>query len=313
MARKDLTGQKFGLLTVNEMLYNYNGGRRTYCRCTCDCGETNIIRNVDGLRRGTPSCGCYRRKAIQKAHGRDINGQRFGRLLVLETNWESTPPMVKCQCDCGNIYTGRKGDVQSGHTLSCGCLQRQRASENNYKDRSGEVASNGVKFIEPSFQNEKGVWVYKCLCPKCGDVFEALPAKVLYGHTNSCGCLRDSIPVTIIKNTLIKNNILFKKEYSFKDLVGTNPFRFDFAVFDEYENLLYLIEYDGEQHDKPIYYFGGEEGYEVRKQHDLLKNQYCLDNNILLYRIPSCVPNESIEQITTNIINRRDCGEFMVT
>ena len=30
MKRKDLTGQKFGHLTVIEMLYRYNGDRHTY-------------------------------------------------------------------------------------------------------------------------------------------------------------------------------------------------------------------------------------------------------------------------------------------
>lgn len=61
MAIKDLTGQKFGFLTVLELAYTKN--RKSYWLCLCDCGNKKIIRS-DCLKSSTGrpctvSCGCY--------------------------------------------------------------------------------------------------------------------------------------------------------------------------------------------------------------------------------------------------------------
>ena len=47
-----------------------------------------------------------------------------------------------------------------------------------------------------------------------------------------------------------------------------------------------IIEYDGEQHFKPISVFGGEDAFWTTVTHDAIKNQYCEDNDIDLLRIP---------------------------
>ena len=47
-----------------------------------------------------------------------------------------------------------------------------------------------------------------------------------------------------------------------------------------------LIEFDGQQHNEPIEYYGGEEALLKLQQHDTIKNQYALSHNIPLVRIP---------------------------
>lgn len=70
-----------------------------------------------------------------------------------------------------------------------------------------------------------------------------------HGDTLSCGCLRSSFGEQQIEKILKEQNLSYKKEFVFSDLVSENgvPLRFDFAVF-ENNKLSYLIEYDGEQH-----------------------------------------------------------------
>lgn len=66
MKRKDLTGQRYGRLTVVEFAGTAKNGNAQWL-CQCDCGNTAV---VDGyrLRRGTTtSCGCYRREYMSKA------------------------------------------------------------------------------------------------------------------------------------------------------------------------------------------------------------------------------------------------------
>ena len=66
-----------------------------------------------------------------------------------------------------------------------------------------------------------------------------------------------------------------------------------------------IIEFDGEQHFKPINYFGGITNYEEIKKRDLIKNEFCEKNNIKLIRLDKTNLNDineilSLEQRYTN-------------
>ena len=63
--RKDLTGQKFGRLTVIK--YAYTKKKAAYWLCKCDCGKEIIIMANSLLSNKTKSCGCLR-KDLLKTH-----------------------------------------------------------------------------------------------------------------------------------------------------------------------------------------------------------------------------------------------------
>ena len=77
---KDITGEKFGRLTVVDYAGNKNG--RAMWRCSCECGS-EFITNGKDLRMGkVKSCGCSRRehcsermKKINYKHG--LRGDRL--------------------------------------------------------------------------------------------------------------------------------------------------------------------------------------------------------------------------------------------
>ena len=189
----------------------------------------------------------------------------------------------------------------SGKTKSCGCLQADRASESNTKDFSGQVSSSGVKLLSPSFKNENGVWMWKCLCPLCGKTFDALPAKVLSNHTTSCGCKISSSPERIITSILDELGINYSKQYRFSDCRDKYSLPFDFAIFNG-DTLMFLIEYDGEQHFRPVDFWGGDEAFEIRKRHDSIKDEYCKSHGIPLFRFSYVNDEEEIRTKITNII-----------
>lgn len=64
----DITGQRFGNLTVLE--YSHNDARRqTYYRCKCDCGKIIVTRG-SALRTGhAKSCGCMNKAKTHNMHG----------------------------------------------------------------------------------------------------------------------------------------------------------------------------------------------------------------------------------------------------
>lgn len=63
---------------------------------------------------------------------RNLIGLKFGKLLVIERvpgKCAHNGIKWKCLCDCGNNTEVASCDLRSGHTQSCGCLQKERASK----------------------------------------------------------------------------------------------------------------------------------------------------------------------------------------
>lgn len=62
----------------------------------------------------------------------DLTGMRFGRLTVIERNGKNKCGDARwlCKCDCGNTTSVIGSKLRTGWTKSCGCLQREWASEN---------------------------------------------------------------------------------------------------------------------------------------------------------------------------------------
>jgi hypothetical protein len=60
----------------------------------------------------------------------NLVSQHFGRLLVLEEVGRTKHGEVlwRCLCDCGTYTTFRGSDLRKGHSQSCGCFRRERAS-----------------------------------------------------------------------------------------------------------------------------------------------------------------------------------------
>jgi hypothetical protein len=74
-------------------------------------------------------------KGKHPGNWKDLSGQRFGRLVVIEcagsskkSNYQS---LWKCKCDCGNTAIVGRVQLKQGDTKSCGCLRKELASENN--------------------------------------------------------------------------------------------------------------------------------------------------------------------------------------
>lgn len=273
----DLTGQRFGKLTVLE---RDKTRKYTAWICKCDCGKI-VSRLASSLRDGdTLSCGCLN----DEKHRKDLTGMVFGELTVLEYGepfYEKSGDKIatwKCRCNCGNIITVSTSNLTYGTTRSCGCLRRKTFLK-MFADNDLTGKKFGKLTVLKRSLDEKGT-KYQCLC-ECGNIKMIRGADLSNGKTQSCGCIRYSIGEENIKRILKENNIIFKTEYSFADLPNR---RFDFAIFDNNNTLLRLIEFDGPQHYKETPYFSGT--LSKTQTRDKEKNNYAILNNIPLIRIP---------------------------
>lgn len=128
-----MIGRQFGYLTIIREVKR-EGSRRRYWLCRCDCGNEKVVEESHLKDGHTKSCGCYRKKLLREKR-LDLTGERYGRLVVLGMVKENDGSVKgwKCRCDCGNTCICHAGNLRSGITKSCGCLQEESRKENMKK------------------------------------------------------------------------------------------------------------------------------------------------------------------------------------
>jgi hypothetical protein len=130
----DLTGKKFGMLTVVQFDSKDRFGRAKW-RCQCDCGNISTVQSGN-LKTGiSKSCGCLINKPSPRR--RDYDGHVFGKLTVVYSERINSKTYCFCKCSCGNEVTIWAGHLPSGHTNSCGCLKNEHCSKMG-KDQIGK-------------------------------------------------------------------------------------------------------------------------------------------------------------------------------
>lgn len=101
-------------------------GRRAEALAICPfCKKEKWIRIDSIMNKKVVSCGCYN-KENNYAKSDDIQGKRFGRLVVVEKTEKYKKGegyIWKCQCDCGNETYVPVALLKSGKTKSCGCIK----------------------------------------------------------------------------------------------------------------------------------------------------------------------------------------------
>ena len=269
MPFKDRTNIKYGKLTALE----YMG--KSMWKCKCECGNEKIIYGGHLESGHTKSCGCFRPPR------KNLLGKHFNRLTPIE--WEGDGKW-KCRCVCGNIVSVITYNLLNGNTQSCGCLQKEKASENNFKSLIGERFGKLI-VIDRVENNRFGHVCYKCKCD-CGGETIVDANNLRQGTTNSCGCLKSKGEM-IINNWLQTHNIPFQSQYSVDEIIlesGRRPF-FDFAIFNDKNQLLSLIEYNGKQHYEATGGWNTEEILQITQNRDKQKIDWCKKLNIPLHII----------------------------
>lgn len=74
----DLTGQRFGRLTVIKRVENSKGGCVQWL-CRCECGKRSIVASTNLKSGHTISCGCWKRD-IHTTLGKRPEGMTLDRI-----------------------------------------------------------------------------------------------------------------------------------------------------------------------------------------------------------------------------------------
>lgn len=144
---------------------------------------------------------------------------------------------------------------------------------------------------------------YKCRCYLCGKeyIFKSQDFHIspptpygehaYHGYYSDayCDCHKIQQFQWVVNKILKENNISYRVEVQFPDLLGigrTNFLRYDFAIINPDNTVKYFIECQGEQHYKTVAEFGGSYAFQIQQKNDEIKRKYAAEHNVKLLEIP---------------------------
>ena len=220
----------------------------------------------------------------------DLTGHTYGRLTVL---YKDNNRITKsgsywiCQCKCGKIKSIKSSSLRRGEIQSCGCLRTERTMKTKIeKNLIDDLIGNRYGFLtviskDPERTKDGAVkWICQCDCGNIVSVRGGALKNKTENRTISCGCAHMSYGELQIKLLLEQFNIPYAQQQGFKDLPRKH---YDFSILNERNEVIRLIEFDGEQHFKEIEIFSP---LATIQQRDKEKNDWAKQHNIPLVRIP---------------------------
>lgn len=170
-----------------------------------------------------------------------------------------------------------------------------------FKNQAKEIHGNKYDYSKVEYNGSRVDVII--ICKEHGEFLQK-PANHLNGHGCS-HCSVFSMAEVRICEVLNKYNINHVRNKKFHGLVGVRggSLSYDFYL----PNFNILIEAQGQQHEKSIPFFGGEENFNRQKEHDKRKYNYATTNNYDLFEI-WYYDYKNIENMLINKLNLKDMG-----
>jgi hypothetical protein len=240
--------------------------------------------------RGCPSCAGVKpynnESFIKKA--KEIHGNKYDYSKIEYVNLKTK---IKIICpEHGEFEQTPNTHLRTKY----GCRKCLSYKKDDFIKQSNLIHNNKYDYsLVKIISNQKRVQI---ICPIHG-LFE----QKLINHVKGNGCQRcnDSKGEKIITKFLKENYIDYEREKTFKDCKDKKLLKFDFYI----PKLNMCIEYDGEYHFIPHWSKNGVDVLKNIKIRDIIKNDYCINNDIKLLRIKFDQVKDIKKILTKNILN----------
>lgn len=258
----------------------------------------------------------YKLKLRLPSNIKDERNNKYGKLTVIEYTMSkncSGEALWKCRCDCGNEVIRSGSELRrKRYEHMCPECQKNKVQLLQFKDHSGERHGKLTVLHRTKTDKKTGNIFWLCQCD-CGNQIEIISYRLNYNSSQeaqSCGCL-ESVGEYYLNLILNNKNIKYKTQYQFEDCRSSQtnrPYKFDFAIFNNNEQLLFLIEYNGKQHyEKSETGWNTAENVKQVQFRDNEKILYCQQHNIPLLIIPYTIKrkNEIQQELERYIIENK--------
>ena len=219
-----------------------------------------------------------------------ISNHMGAELVTSEDNYTNTRSRIDVKCSCGSTYNTTYNSFinSNGKCPECAAMSIGDSNRKTTEKFTAEVSvlgENKYVLISDYFGAHEKVSIMHL---DCGRTYEVTPTSFLSG--SRCPQCRESKGERRIRVFLESLYIKYTYDKSIcKNLISSKgmALRYDFHL----PGYNLLIEYDGEQHYRPVNFGGCSDSkallsHNATKFNDNIKNQYCKDNNIPLLRIP---------------------------
>lgn len=258
-------------------------------------GDFLITPSKHCIGQGCPICGM-----IKKAQSQAMSDEEYikkcnvihnGKYIYDKTHTNGNlHNKVTITCPIHGDFEQIAQDHLKGHGCTMCAIENSKLKTEDFIERSNVIHNNFYLYDKTDVNGIKNE--VTITCPIHGD-FKQTPEAHLKG--SGCQICKQSHLENEIRAFLIDNNIDFEPQKTFKWLRYKNPMFLDFYL----PKYNIAIECQGEQHFKPINYFGGEDNFLNVIERDKLKFELCKQHNIKLIYFTHCDYQYQHKQITS--------------
>jgi hypothetical protein len=276
---------------------------------TCD-HEYGVLPNNFLHGKRCPNCNILNKRKSHNEFISEINSICGDTYEFLSEYTTTQTPIATKHKMCGYIWNPRPNDLitwlNKGIIVCPYCNNEIKLTTEGYKRKVQSLVGNDYSVLGECINSHSKV---KMIHNICENVYEVRPSDFI-NREHRCPKCKASKGEKRISEILTSCNISHQFQYTFEECKFDRKLKFDFGIFNDKKELWYLIEYDGKQHFKPVDFAGkGDEWatskFKEAKKRDQIKNKYCIEKGIKLYRIPYW-EFDNIALIISKLINNEE-------
>lgn len=247
---------------------------------------------------GCLSCGGSLRKTIDEfiKKANIIHNNRYDYSKAIYKNLESKIVII---CPIHGDF-----NQIAGNHLKSGCFKcygTEKLTTEIFTQRAKNVHGDKYDYNKVDYQGlRKKVTI---TCKKHGDFIQSA-----CNHLEGVGCpvCKESKGENKVAMTLNQLNAVYHRQVKFDTCKYKRLLLFDFVVKPFFGNKIKIIEYQGQQHYKPVNIYGNRtngrgSNFEVTQIRDNIKREWCKNNKVDLLEIPY-TEFDNIESIVTKFL-----------
>lgn len=268
----------------------FRASKNTQVECICAyCGtpfKTQKSKRDKAIKNNKQLfCSKECAKNIQKPKWNDIVALFNERgYILLSTEYVNAKTKLEYLCP-EHLDEGVQGITYGNLKAGFGCkfcgFERTTTARRAPFEYVKEVfAKNDMILLEQEYVNANQPLKYICKHhPEMGVQYKCLAN----AHKQHCPYCHKNKGESAIRTYLVEHDIKFIPQKTYDNLYGVNGGKLSYDFLLPEYNL--LIEFQGEQHETPIEFFGGEDQFKIQQEHDYRKREYAKQYKINLLEI----------------------------
>ncbi|AII28086.1 homing endonuclease [Bacillus phage Bobb] len=222
---------------------------------------------------------------------RDMFKDQGYELVTKEEDYKNSTTKVHIICDNGHNHEMYPKDFKNGVR----CAKCKGLARHTYEVVKETVEKEGHTLLSGTYTNNRSK--LHIICPHGHSMYTSFDRFKRGDRCRRCRSSRGENVIRFILNEVLPSNVEVTEQKSV--LYKGKKYAFDFFI-DTGRGT--YIEYDGEQHFRPVDFWGGAQGFKDQKYRDKQKEEYVKQKGAGLLRIPYTISTPEIYEAIINFL-----------